>query len=84
MMAVEPGFFSLLSAPDFVSHRIVNHSGNDFALEANAIDTQKCGMPVEIIHRAIQRIDHPLVFARLVAHNSFFAVKGVMRKLFKK
>ena len=39
---------------------------------------------VEIIHGAIQRIDNPLVFAGLIAHDSFFTVKRVLRKLFEK
>src|ERR1700736_847670 len=36
--------------------------------------------PVEIIHRAIQRIDNPLMLARLVANGSFFAVESVLGK----
>ena len=36
---------------------------------------------VEIIYRPIERIDHPLKFARLIADDSFFAVKRVLRKM---
>ena len=39
---------------------------------------------VEIIHGAIKRIDDPLVFAGLIAHDSFFAIKCVLGKLFEK
>src|SRR4029077_6623087 len=35
---------------------------------------------VVIIHRSIERIDHPLKFARLIADDSFFAVECVLRK----
>ena len=35
---------------------------------------------VEEIHRAIERIDDPLMIACLVADDSFFAVKRVLRK----
>ena len=38
---------------------------------------------VEIIYGAIQRIDDPLMIARLVAHDSFFAIKRVLGKLFQ-
>ena len=38
---------------------------------------------VIIIHRAIERIDHPLKFARLIADDSFFAVECVLRKFFE-
>ena len=35
---------------------------------------------VEKIHGAIERIDHPLMIARLVAHDSLLAVERVLRK----
>src|SRR5580704_6314748 len=35
---------------------------------------------VKIIHRAVQRIDNPLMITRLVAHDSFLAVKCVLGK----
>src|SRR6476646_4127914 len=38
---------------------------------------------VIIIHRAIERIDNPLKFARLIADDSFFAVECVLRKFFE-
>ena len=38
---------------------------------------------VEKIHRAIERIDDPLIIARLVADDSFFAIKRVFRKTFE-
>ena len=38
---------------------------------------------VIIIHRSIERIDHPLKFARLIADDSFFAVERVLRKFFE-
>src|SRR5213082_189443 len=38
---------------------------------------------VIIIHRSIERIDHPLKFARLIADDSFFAVECVLRKFFE-
>ena len=38
---------------------------------------------VEIIHRAVERIDHPLKFALLIADDSFFAIKRVIRKIFQ-
>jgi hypothetical protein len=36
---------------------------------------------VKIIHRAVERIDDPLMLACLIAHHAFFAVKRVLRKL---
>src|SRR5437016_8254136 len=38
---------------------------------------------VIIIHRSIERIDHPLKFACLIADDSFFAVECVLRKFFE-
>ena len=38
---------------------------------------------VEIIDGAIERIDHPLKFALLVADDSFFAVERVIREIFQ-
>src|SRR5438067_5809344 len=38
---------------------------------------------VIIIHCSIERIDHPLKFARLIADDSFFAVECVLRKFFE-
>ena len=35
---------------------------------------------VEEIHRAIKRVYDPLMIARLVAHDSLFAIKRVFRK----
>jgi hypothetical protein len=39
---------------------------------------------VEIIDGAIKWIDHPLMLGRLVADNSFFAVKRMPGKFFEK
>ena len=39
---------------------------------------------VEIIHGAIKWIDNPLMLGRLIARNSFFAVKRVLGKFFEK
>ena len=38
---------------------------------------------IEIIHGAIEWIDDPLVVARLVAHDSFFAIKRVLWEFFQ-
>ena len=38
---------------------------------------------VEIIHGAVERIDDPLMIAFLIAHNSFLAIKRMLRKFFQ-
>ena len=38
---------------------------------------------IEEIHRSIERIDDPLMIARLVANDSFFAIKRMFRKTFE-
>src|SRR5438105_3465631 len=38
---------------------------------------------VVIIYRSVERIDHPLKFARLIADDSLFAIECVLRKFFE-
>ena len=78
--AVQRRFAAFLHRPQFVAHRIVNHADNNFALATQRDRNAKMRDAVKIIHRAIERIDHPLIIARLVADNSFFAVKRVLGK----
>src|SRR3954452_3155752 len=36
--------------------------------------------PIKIIHGAVERIDYPLMVARLIADDTFLAVKSMARK----
>ena len=74
---------TFLAAPHFIANRIVNHADNDFALEAQRNRNAEVRDAVEIIHGAIERIDDPLMLARLIADDSFFAVKRVLGKFFE-
>src|SRR5689334_12675497 len=83
-MAVQPRCLSLLPGPHFVTHRIINHTDDDLALKSKRDRDTKVRDAVKIILRSIERIDHPLMLGYRLAHNSFFAVKGMMRELVQK
>ena len=72
-----------MRAPHLFAHRVVNYADNDLPFETQRDRNAKVRDVVKIIHSTIERIDHPLVFARLVADDSFFAVKRVLGKLFQ-
>ena len=36
---------------------------------------------VEIVHGAVERIDHPLMLAGLIADDSFFAIERVLAEI---
>ncbi len=78
------GFSPFCAAPHFIANRIVNNADNDFARETQRDRDAEMRNAVEIIHGAIERIDDPLVFAGLVAHDSFLAVKRMLGKFFQK
>ena len=59
--AVQFRFAAFLHCPDFIAHRIVNHADNNFALTTQRDRNAKMRDAVEIIHGAIERIDHPLI-----------------------
>ena len=77
------GDFAFLRSPEFFAHRIVNYTDDDFALETQRNRNAKMRNAVEIIHGAVERIDHPLILALLIANDSFFAIKRVSRKVFR-
>ena len=79
---VQRRFFSLLSGPKLIANRIVNHAHDNFALVAQRNRDAEMRNAIEIIYRSVQRIDHPLKHARLVANDSFFAIERVLRKFF--
>src|SRR5437588_4966628 len=81
MLAVQARLFSFLDAPNFLAHRVVNHADDDFALESERNRNAEVGDSIEIIHSAVQWIDNPFMLARLVADDSFFAIKRVLWKL---
>src|SRR5260370_21023336 len=81
MLTVQTRFLSFLGGPHLVADRIVNYANDDFAFETQRDRNTKVWDLVKIIHGAIERIDHPLVLARLVADNSLFTVKRVLGKL---
>ena len=77
------GWLPFCVRPDFVAHRIVDHADNDFALETQRNRNTEMRNAVEIIYRAVERIDDPLMIARLVADDSLFAIKRVLRKFLR-
>ena len=74
---------AFLRGPEFLAHRIVNYPDDDFALEAQRNRNAKMRNAVKIIHRAVERIDDPLMIAFLIAHNSFLAIKRMLGKFFQ-
>src|SRR6266404_7938877 len=83
MLTVQTRLLSFLRTPHLVAHWVVNHADDDLTFQSKRDRNAKMRDPVKIIHGAVERIDHPLMLARLIAHNSFFAVKRVLRKLFQ-
>src|SRR5256885_8232687 len=81
MLAVQARLFTFLRAPHFVPHRIVNNADDDLAFQTKRDRNAEVWDLVEIIHRAVERIDDPLMLARLIANDSFFAIKRVLGKL---
>src|ERR1700730_8272939 len=83
MLAVQTRFLSFLHTPHFLAHWIVNDADDDFAFEAERDRNTEVRNFIKIIYRAVERIDHPLMVARLVADNSLFAIERVLGKLFE-
>src|ERR1043166_5306418 len=83
VFAVQTRVFAFLDTPHFVAHGIVNHTYDDLPFETQGDRNAKVRDTIKIIHGAVERIDHPLVIARLVADDSLFAVERVVRKLFE-
>ena len=81
--AIQERRLPFFAAPEFVAHRIVDHPDDDFSAQTQRDRNAKMRDAVEEIHRAIERIDDPLMIARLVADDSFFAIKRVLRKTFE-
>ena len=79
--AVKLRRFAPDAAPDFFAQRIVNHADDDFAAVAQRDRSAEMRQPVKIIHRPVERIDHPLILARLIADQALFAVERVLRML---
>ena len=83
MFAVQARAFAFLATPHLVAHRIVNHAHDDLAFETQRDRSAKVRDAIKIIHGAVERIDDPLVLARLVADDSLFTVERMVRKLFE-
>ena len=75
------GASPFFASPHFFADRIVNHADNYFALGPQRDRDAEMRDAVEIIYGAVERIDHPLMIACLVADDSLFAVKSVLGKL---
>jgi hypothetical protein len=72
-----------LHGPKFVADRIKNDTDDDLGLETQRDGDAKMRNAVVIIYRSVERIDHPLEFAGLIADEPFFAVECVLRKFFE-
>src|SRR5262249_31516479 len=83
-LAIQFWNLAFLSFPHLSTNGVVYNTNHDLIPEAQCNRDAKMWNAVEIIHGAIQRIDDPLVFARLISHNSFYSVKRVLGKLFEK
>src|SRR5947207_88601 len=80
-LAVQKRRLALLRRPELVANRIKYHPENNLAPETQRDRDTKMRDAVEVIHRPIQRIDHPLIIAFLIADDSFFAVKRMLWKM---
>ena len=67
---------------NFLAHRIIDDPGKDFILlpATHRDRSAEVRDAVEIIHRAVERIDDPLELARLIATDAFLAVDRVVRE----
>src|SRR5439155_1091568 len=83
-IAIELWSLAFLPLPHFPADWVVNNTDRDLIAKAQRNRNAKMWNPVEIIHRAIKRIDDPLVLAGLITHDSFFAIKRVFWKFFEK
>jgi hypothetical protein len=64
------------SRPSFIAHGVMDYAGEKGAVASNSNRRGEMRDSVEIIHRAIQGIDDPLVFSRASPH-PFFPENGV-------
>ena len=63
--------------PHFVTHRVVDDADDDFSCTAKGDAYGKMRDRVEEIHGAVDGVDDPLVFARLVACEAFLSIDCV-------
>src|SRR5438094_10614722 len=82
-VAIQFGNLAFLSRPHLLADRVVDDADHDLVPQAQRNRDAKMRDAVEIIHRAIERIDHPLMFVGLIADDSFFAVSGWPGNSFK-
>ena len=83
-IAIQFWNLAFLSFPHFPTNGVVDNTNYDLVAETQCNRDAKMWNAIEIIHGAVQRIDNPLVFAGLIAHDSFFTVNRVLGKLFEK